>query len=179
MKNIKSIALLISIALMVAVTTLVAAYTPINWTYFILVSFILAVLILLQKREIKKSLTENGNNELSLSKFEELLKIVFVKFDEVSKCEIDEKYLEKLLSIMDEQMPDIDEYRISMINQFGVANYTQISIPFAKAERLINRGVSAAIDGYLVESQKSILNSIEFLNLAIEEINKIKVGQNG
>ena len=162
MKNIKNTILLISIALMVVVTTLVASYTPINWTVFIIVAIVLALLIWLQKNELKKTLTGDENNQLSLFKFEELLNALSSKLSEISKSELDEKYLNKLLTIIEEQMPNIDKYRISMINQYGVAVYTQISIPFAKAERLINRGVSAAIDGYLKESQNSILNSIRF-----------------
>ncbi len=179
MKNTKNRILLISIALMVVAATLAASHTPIDWNYFALSVVILAILIFVQKHELKKTLTESKNSGLSLNKFEELLDTVLLKLDEISKNEIDEKYSNKLLSIMDEVMPDIDEYRISMINQYGVANYTQICIPFAKAERLINRGVSAAIDGYLEESQKNISNSLKFLKLSIKEIEKTKVEKNG
>jgi len=179
MQKNKNRILLISIAVMVAVATLAASHTPIDWNYFILSVVILAILILVQKRELKKTLTESENSGLSLTKFEELINTILLKLDEISKNEINEKYSNELLSIMDEIMPNIDEYRISMINQYGVANYTQISIPFAKAERLINRGVSAAIDGYLEESQKNISNSLKFLKLSIKEIEKIKVEKNG
>ncbi|MCF6270351.1 MAG: hypothetical protein L3J41_11610 [Melioribacteraceae bacterium] len=179
MKINKNRILIISIAIMVVVATLAASHTPINWNYFILSVVILTIVIWLQKRDLKKILTESENNGLPLNKFEELLNTILLKLDEVSKNEIDEKYSNKLFSIMDETMPDIDEYRIAMINQYGITNYTQISIPFAKAERLINRGVSTAIDGYYEESQKNISNSLEFLELSIKEIEKIKVGNNG
>ena len=172
-------ALLVGIGLMLVVSSLIASHTPINWIYFSISAIVMALLIWLQKRELKKTLTESGNNELSLTKFEELLNRILKKLDSISKKKIDENYSSELFSVIDEVMPNIDEYRISMINQYGVANYTQISIPFAKAERLINRGVSAAIDGYLVESQKNISNSIEFLKLAIDETEKIKVAKNG
>jgi hypothetical protein len=172
-------ALLVGIGLMLVLSSLIASHTPINWIYFSTSVIVMALLIWLQKRELKKTLTESGNNELSLTKFEELLNRILKKLDSISKKKIDKNYSNELFSVIDEVMPNIDEYRISMINQYGVANYTQISIPFAKAERLINRGVSAAIDGYLVESQKSISNSIEFLKLAIDETEKIKVAKNG
>jgi len=179
MKNIKSKIILASIALMVAVTTLVASYTPINWNYFIISTIVLAISILLQKREMKKSLTDNGNSELSLSNFKESLNNILLKLNEISKVEIGEKYSDSLIGIIDESLPNIDDYRLPLINELGIANYTQIIIPFAKAERLINRGVSAAIDGYLEESQKSIINSLSFLQLSIDEIIKTKDNDNG
>ncbi len=173
MQDIKNKILLVAIALMVVVITLAASYTPVNWTYFSLLSIVLALLIWLQKRELKKTLTESSNNGLSLKGFKESLDIVAGDLDDISKKEIDETYLSNLLSIMDNKMPNIDEYKISIINQFGIANYTQISIPFAKGERLINRGVSAAIDGFVEESQKNIADSIELLKLSITEIKNV------
>jgi len=179
MKNIKSKIILVGIALMVAVTTLAASYTPINWGYFGLAVTIMAVLIWLQKRELKKTLTDTGDTDLSLSTFEESVSNISTKLNEISKVEMDEKYSKELYSILEDFMPNIDDYRLSLINELGIANYTKIIIPFAKAERIINRGVSAAIDGYLEESQKSISNSIQFLKLSIDEIKKIKVENNG
>ncbi len=179
MKNIKSKIILGGIAILVAVTTLVASYTPINWGYFALSVFVLAILIWLQKRELKKSLTNDENSKLSLSNFNENLNDILIKLTEVSKKVIDENYSNELLFIMDNSMLDVDDYRISMINELGIANYTQIIIPFAKAERLINRGVSAAIDGYAEESKKCIIDSLSFIKLSIDEIKKIGVTNNG
>ncbi len=179
MKNIKSKMLLVGIAIMVAVTTLVASYTPISWGYFALSVIVLAILIWLQKYELKKSLTNNANSELSLSNFNETLSDILIKLGDISKKEINENYSNELLFIMDNSMLNVDDYRISMINELGIANYTQIIIPFAKAERLINRGVSAAIDGYTEESKKCISDSLSFIKLSIDEIEKIEVSSNG
>lgn len=179
MKDIKNRILHISIAMMVVVTTLVASYTPIDWSYFGLSAVVMAILIWFQKRELKKTINDGDYNGLSLLKFEEQINIMLFKLDKISTSKIDEKYSNELLSTIDEVMPNIDEYRLLMINQFGVANYTQISIPFAKAERLINRGLSAAVDGYKMEAKKNISNSLNFLKLALVEINKVKVDNNG
>ena len=179
MKNIKSKILLVSVAIMVAVTTLVASYTPINWGYFALSVIVLAILIWLQKIELKKSLTNKANSELSLSNFNKTLNNILIKLRDISKKEINENYSNELLFIIDNSMPNIDEYKNSMINELGIANYTQIIIPFAKAERLINRGVSATIDGYNKESKKCISDSLSFIKLSIDEIKKIEVSSNG
>ena len=179
MKNIKSKILLTAIALLVAVSTLVASHTPIYWEYFGISVIVLAILITLQKREIKKELSENVNSEFNFVKFKIMVENVTIKLQTISEESINDNYQNNLMETLDESMPNIDDYRLTITNQLGIENYTKISIPFSQAERIINRGHSAAIDGYLFESQINIRKALKYLDLLNNEMNLIMSNENG
>ncbi len=63
----------------------------------------------------------------------------------------------------------ISEARDRLIERYGVKRYADFMIPFATAERYFNRGVSAAMDGYWVESIRSLKECLPFLEEAIEK----------
>jgi hypothetical protein len=83
------------------------------------------------------------------------------------------------MKVLDKYLPNMDDFRINIINKFNIADYTKITIPFSQAERLINRGHSAAVDGYLVESQESIKKALNYLDLLNEEMKLITSNING
>jgi hypothetical protein len=174
----KNVFLLVGIALSVTAAALFASHTPICWSGFLFSVIVMAVLIWMQKKEQKKNYTVVGKTEYSLQQFEENLKELIKSINELIENKENENYLNKLENIIEKYMPDIDEYRIFLINQLGMADYTKISIPFSKGERLINRSISAAVDGYLEESKNNILKSINFIELTISEIGKIRDEQN-
>ncbi|NOX66838.1 MAG: hypothetical protein GXO85_13855, partial [Chlorobi bacterium] len=96
-----------------------------------------------------------------------------------SERKIDNDYINNLMEVLDKYQPNMDDYRINIINKFSIADYTKITIPFSQAERLINRGHSAAVDGYLDESQQSIKKALNYLDLLNEEMELIKSEKNG
>jgi len=178
MTNVKNIVLLVSIAVMVVISALAASHTPIYWEYFGLSVIILAGLIFLQKREIKKEINEGIDSGFNYSKFKDTVEKLRIELKKISEKEIDNDYSENLITILENYLPDMDDYRINIINKFSVADYTKITIPFSQAERLINRGHSAAVDGYFVESQESIKKALSYLDLLTEEMELIKSDKN-
>ncbi|NOX66837.1 MAG: hypothetical protein GXO85_13850, partial [Chlorobi bacterium] len=74
MSNIKNKILLVSIAVMVVVSALAASHTPIYWEYFGLSVIILAGLIFLQKRELKKELDEGIDSGFNYLRFKDTVK---------------------------------------------------------------------------------------------------------
>ncbi|MEN8192692.1 MAG: hypothetical protein ABFS12_07730 [Bacteroidota bacterium] len=179
MTNIKNKILLISIAVMVVVSALSASHTPIYWEYFGFSIIVLALLIILQKREIKKEIEHNDFDDFNIKNFKETIEHLTNEVKSISKEIIKDNYTEMLTGKLETYKINIDDYRLTMINQIGVKKYTKISIPFAQAERIINRGMSAAIDGYFEESQNEIRKSIKYLELLQEEIEIIMREING
>ncbi len=173
MANIKNIILLVGIAMMVVISTLLASHTPVNWGYFGISVGLLAVLIFMQKKEIKKELNEGIDSGYNYLKFNDIVLKLRAELIRISESKTDENYTRNLMEILDKYLPNMDEYRINIINKLSVADYTKITIPFSQAERLINRGQSAAVDGYIEESKLSIKNAINYLNLLNEEMELI------
>lgn len=179
MANIKNKILLVCIAVMVVVSALAASHTPIYWEYFGLSVIILAGLIFLQKREMKKELDEGIDSGFNYLRFKDAVRKLKSELISISEREIDNNYTKKLMEVLDRYQPNMDDYRINIINKFSIADYTKITIPFSQAERLINRGHSAAIDGYLDESQQSIKKALNYLDLLNEEMQIITSDNNG
>lgn len=174
MTKFTKISLLLAITIAIIALVLIAAYTPIHWGYFTIVSIVLSLLIWMQKREVKKTLMEEKSQVFSLTSFEEKLQSVFKKIIIISDHETTQNDDKKTNDISSLMMPNIDDYRISMIHQLGVVKYTNISIPFSKAERLINRAISAAVDGYLEEAGHNINEAKKCITITLDEINKKK-----
>jgi len=88
MTNVKNIVLLVSIAVMVVISALAASHTPIYWEYFGLSVIILAGLIFLQKREIKKEINEGIDSGFNYSKFKDTVEKLRIELKKISEKEI-------------------------------------------------------------------------------------------
>jgi hypothetical protein len=132
--------------------TIFAAGSQIHWLGFSSAAFVMIVAVFWSRIIAKKKIETETENNKSASSFKndlgnvkELCERYSTELSEENRFEIEEKFLEVL--------PDIEERRIALINEFGLPKYTEVISTYAKAERRINRGVSAAIDGFIKEAK--------------------------
>ncbi len=63
--------------------------------------------------------------------------------------------------------------RQALVRAFGLRAYGQIMSDFASGERMVNRAWCASADGYADEVEKCLRASTEFLDAAMERINRL------
>ncbi len=148
-----------------------ASFQPINWVGFIISVAIMGVCIFIDKKIAKNILESSSTNNLNLSAF--LSEIVLLK----EKANYYHKNIEKakiseIENEISELFPDVENYRLSLTNEVNINNYSKIISVFAKAERKINRAVSATIDGYETESKKYFGEANEILSVCVDLIKK-------
>ncbi len=159
------------IILGVVLSAVFASFIPIDWTNFAIAVWVLIVGILLQRKGAKEEMKSETGKELSLNKFRE--KIIELK-KEISHYA--ENVSEKDVSIIDDRisdvLPEVENYRFSIVNEIGIGGYTELISVYAKAERLIGRGVSATIDEYFDEAKKYFSDAVVLLEATIQRIEK-------
>lgn len=67
----------------------------------------------------------------------------------------------------------VEQIRISIINQLGMKKYITVISPFARAERELYRAYSSAIDGYYDEATQCISQSLDFFRITKKELNSL------
>jgi hypothetical protein len=142
--------------------TIFAAGNQINWFGFSSAAFAMIVSVFWSRIITNKKIKSETENSKSTSTFSNDLKNVkalcvlySTELSEENRFDIEEKFIEVL--------PDIEERRIALINEFGLPKYTEVISTYAKAERKINRGVSAAIDGFINEAKKYFNEAIQII----------------
>ncbi len=150
-----------------------ASFQPINWFGFVISISVMVICIFIDKRIAKKRLESEDSNNLNLQAF--LSEIILLK----EKADFYHKNIEKtkiseIENVLSELFPDVENYRLSLTNEVNINNYSKIISVFAKAERKINRAVSATIDGYETESKKYFGEANEILSVCIDLIKKVQ-----
>ncbi len=163
--------IIIAIALFTA--TIFASGKNINWFGFSIASFVMIVAVLidrqLKKRAIEKKQNEEFSSDILLEKLIGLLDLC-----ENYKTNLTFEDKEKIEEIFADAIPDIDSSRFALINELNIENYTSIISIYANAERKINRGVSAALDGYISAAKESFSKAINILTDCINELKRVK-----
>ncbi len=77
---------------------------------------------------------------------------------------------EQLTEIQVTYFVPVAENRDQLIERWGIKRYANFMIPFATAERYFNRGVSAAMDGYLGEAVQALKECLPHVREAIEKV---------
>ncbi len=149
-----------------------ASFTPVDWTNFIISIVILITGITLQRSGIKKDLEQGGSENKTLAAFEKQIKSLKKKVERFAQS-VSAENVPTIDDEMKEAMPEVESYRFAIIEEAGVAAYTELISVYAKAERMINRGVSATIDEYFDEARKRFSEAavlIEKTENKIEEL---------
>lgn len=165
----------ISILLIIAGTigaSVTAAHIPPLWLEFIIFLFITGAGIYLKRKNL--SGINNAQNESvdPLNQFKTLIDeqvkflAALIEKDNVPQGLIANGQIEHLYN-------QVEQIRINLINQLGMKKYIALISPFARAERELYRGYSAAIDGYDDEATQSISQSLEFFKMTKEEMNRL------
>ncbi|NOX17657.1 MAG: hypothetical protein GXO87_05170 [Chlorobi bacterium] len=170
MKN-KIVNIVIVISLIFA--AFFAAKIPTMWTGFALSSAIMLGAILLQRRERKALFADSQSDALTLNDFFSSLLKVKEKLEEYSKAPT-EYFTKQVEDDLEDILPEVDNYKMGIIENIGVEKYTEIITTYANGERLINRGVSAAIDQYSAAAKEYFNSALPIVNETIKIINKIK-----
>jgi hypothetical protein len=153
----------------VIIAAITASKIPIDWIDFSLSIVTLLIGITLQRKANKKELQDGEGVEFSFDKFKQQVEELKGKVLEYSKS-VGEENINNIDDEMKDIMPDVDNYRNAMIAELGIARYTEIISVYAKAERLINRGISAIIDEYFEDAEKCFIDSLNLLDYTISKI---------
>jgi hypothetical protein len=142
------------IALFLFAATIFAAGEQVNWIGFSAAASFLALSIFgskfLKTRQIKNhNSVLKQNKDAFKSTLEETIKLCDNYSNSISQNDLSE--LEKNFTMV---LPDIEKIRSVLMEQLGTAKYVELISIYAKAERKINRAVSALMDGYVNESKK-------------------------
>ena len=150
-----------------------ASFIPIDWTNFSISIVVLIIGISLQRRGMKNALKTETNKNNTLGDFREQiikLKKAVEKYSESLTSEKAENIDEEISSIM----PEVENFRFAIIEEIGVANFTELISVYAKGERLIRRAVSATIDEYFEDAKRYFKDSITLLDKSLEMIDKFR-----
>lgn len=159
------------IAFSLFAATIYAAGEQINWIGFSAAASVLALSIFgskyLKTRQIKNhNSVLKQNKDAFRSTIKETTKLCDKYSNSVSQNDLSE--LEKNFTMV---LPDIEKISSVLIEQLGTAKYVELISIYAKAERKINRAVSALIDGYTNESKKYFAEAKINLHLCLENFN--------
>jgi hypothetical protein len=167
---------IIVIALAVIAASVFASRIPPMWEEFSIAVFVLALAIFYQRKSLKKEIMEARSEgegytleafEKFSSELEKALNLVLEKdfHDEEKTASVLEEWIERI-SI------EMDYYRVNITEQIGIGKFTEIMASFAKAERRLNRGYSALIDGYVEDAKENIRDAVRLLAEAQKTIKK-------
>ena len=149
-----------------------ASHIPPFWLEFIIFLVITSIGIYLSRRKTSEKLKTQNNSSNPVNQFKILIDEYVELLTTYIKSEKDiEEFLEN--SQIEHLYNQVEKIRIGIINQLGMKKYITVFSPFARAERLLYRGYSAATDGYDEETKKSLNQSLEFLKMTKEELIKI------
>ncbi len=149
-----------------------ASFTPVDWLKFAISISVLLAGVFLQRTGIRKDLEHGDFENKTLAGFENQIKVLKKKVEEHAQS-VSSENVAIIDDEMKEVMPEVESYRFAIIEEVGVAAYTELISVYAKAERMINRGVSATIDEYFDEAKKCFANSLLLLDKTLEKTKEI------
>lgn len=129
------------------------------------------VLVLRRERQMRRLLSADSSADLEsviahLSSLRDLV-------DELGS-RIDAMTCEQVLEYVDDRcvprFADFADARMVIANRFGTAVYAEVMTEFAAGERYLNRGWSAAADGYVDEVERCVQASRQFIDAAAERL---------
>jgi hypothetical protein len=162
--------LIIIISLTVVSAAIFAAHIPPLWAPFTGSVILLALALAYLRRLNKESIRTSEVDKNPLSRFEALVGNEIKNIQRfTSKEELTPEWKEELEREQEFFFIKVEEVRNGMIDFIGMEKYIKIISPFALAERQLNRGLSAAMDGYDDEA----LTALRAGKDALEETLKI------
>jgi len=165
--TIRTVAIIVIIVAVIA-ASLFAAHIPPLWPPFTVSVLVLAAALFVLRHVNKESYSGADNPQNPFNRFRRLLEEQFgflQQFNENS--ELDTGLLEDRL---EHQFTEVESLRTGLVEFLGMARYVAVFTPFAQAERLQYRGLSAALDGYSEEARKSLLQAQKHLREALSQI---------
>jgi len=150
-----------------------AAKIPTMWIGFTISSVIMLAAILLQRKEQKALFADAQSGQLTLDDFLSSLIKLEKKLEEYSPKSAS-YFTEEIENDLEDILPEVESFKFGIIEQVGVEKYTEIITTYANGERLINRGISAAIDKYPAAAKEYLESALPIVKETIKIINKIK-----
>ncbi len=161
----------IVIVISLIVASFFAAHIPTNWTGFGISAFVMLTAILLQRKETKALFTDTESGKFSLRDFQSALSELKSGLEKIIE-KPDEEFAGKIEETLEELLPEVESFRLGIIEEAGVESYTEIITTYSSGERLINRGLSAAIDGFTESAKENIRKALPILERTMEIIKK-------
>ena len=161
--------------LSVIAASVFAAHIPPLWEGFTVSVAGMIVAIWGLRKSNREKRQQSGENENPLRAFEQLVSGTFdlvqrfLNIDQWQKQTIDtlEDQTEQLTTKMAQIHP-------ALVETLGMKKFVSVILPFARAERLFNRALSAATDGYFDEARNSLRESLPFWQETQDLLNQIK-----
>lgn len=173
-KGIKILNLSIMIISVIAASVF-AAHIPPLWWPFSLSALVLTATLYILRKSAKRDLNQAQNEHHPLKIFKEMVvKSLDVCQTLLSKSGYDEtdvEYLENLSELLITQMERIHPQLTEIL---GMKSFIDIILPYARAERLMNRALSAMMDGYGEEANESLKKSLPFLRETVTKLEAIR-----
>lgn len=156
-----------------------AAHIPPHWGRFALANLLLILGILglqMEKKKTRERLSrENRSKKELYLLFDELLKEVRT-FQSISNPKPQTDFTDKIENALEHYLLEIEKSLPQISEIYGMTGYVNILSPYARAERLIQRGISAAIDGFPEETATSLNRAEIFLEKTLEALDKTSKG---
>ncbi len=164
------------IIISVAASAVFASRIPPMWTQFTVSILVLIFAIYLQRKSLKKKIFQaRGKGEgYTLEAFEKFIASLKEALENVleNKIENTEETQEILEEWIEKISIDMDYFRVNITEEIGIGKFTEVIASFAKAERKLNRGYSALIDGYKEASVENIREAARLTEEARKVIKK-------
>ena len=148
-----------------------AARIPPLWSGFTFSSLLIllaSVLLRLNSKKERKGSATEGN---PLNRFSSLLEKLLAELDDflVSSKE-DNVWVDRLEDSLEHFYVALEDIRPSLLEAMGMKKYAGLASIFARAERLLNRGLSSGIDGYPGEAAESLRQASEIIRNTLNEL---------
>ncbi len=159
----------------VVAASIFAAHIPPNWLAFSLSALGMIFCIILIRKQHKAELTHSTNQENPLHVFIQLTKKSSDLAEYLLKIEKwNSEMMSKLENHSESLSTKMQQIHEGLIELLGMKKFILVILPFARAERLLNRALSAATDGYFEEAKISLQESIPFWQEVNHVLNNLK-----
>ncbi len=166
------------IILGVVFSAIEASFIPIKWDFFSLGIIIIITGVIFQRTGKKQEIETNKGEGLTFDGFIENIKKLKLKIDFFKKNLTNEN-IETIDDVINDVMPDVEAYRFAIVEKIGISGYTELISLYAKAERMVARGVSATIDEYFDEAKKCFSDATVMLENTLIKADSLTEKTNG
>ena len=162
-KPLKALNLLVLIISVIA-ASVYASHIPPLWLPFSLAVLVMIITLYVLRRNAKADLTQAQNERHPLKIFAEMVGKSLTLCEHLLKQkDYDPSDVEKLEDLSEFLTTHMERIHPQLTEILGMKTFIDIILPYARAERLMNRALSAMMDGYATEANKSLRESLPFL----------------
>ena len=159
--------------LAVASASVFAAHIPPMWYHFSASILVLVVAIYFQRKSLKQEILNAKEESYSLESFEKFLRELESALQKVLALGVEGEESANMLENSIERITiEMDYFRVNIAEEIGIGKYTEVITTFAKAERKLNRGYSALIDGYREAAEENLTEALRLVKNSLEVVNK-------